>query len=103
MTLKQWKEGPSALDGSWAATGDVSFYIDGDLVHVVDNKPQRRRAAPFQRLASRRGWPRDGGANEARRVRAYRYISDFVAGIQRMAELEKTIVGLPVTEVAART
>ena len=43
-TLKECGEGaPSALDGEWTSTGDVSCYIDGDVVHVVDSKPSRRR------------------------------------------------------------
>jgi translation initiation factor 3 subunit L len=41
-TVKEWRGGASALDGVWVPTGDVDFYIDGDMVHVVDSKPQRQ-------------------------------------------------------------
>jgi translation initiation factor 3 subunit L len=41
-TVKEWRGGASALDGVWTSTGDVDFYIDGDMVHVVDSKPQRQ-------------------------------------------------------------
>ncbi len=62
-TVKEWRGGASALDGTWVATGDVDFYVDGDMVrdvcaarcmlasnarasppqiHVIDSKPQRQ-------------------------------------------------------------
>lgn len=43
-TVKEWRGGASPLDGVWTATGDVDFYIDGDMVHVVDSQPQRQFA-----------------------------------------------------------
>ena len=38
---KEWRGGATQLDGSWVATGDVDFFVDGDVVHVVDSKPAR--------------------------------------------------------------
>ena len=68
MTLKEWKGGASALEGQWTATGDVAFYIDGDLLHVVDAKAPRR------------------------------YVPELVAGIQRQAELERAITAVTLPE-----
>ena len=41
-TVKEWRGGASARDGQWVPTGDVDFFVDGDMVHVVDSKPQRQ-------------------------------------------------------------
>eukprot|EP01121_Diplochlamys_sp_Union-15-3_P007955 TRINITY_DN206_c0_g1_i2.p1 TRINITY_DN206_c0_g1~~TRINITY_DN206_c0_g1_i2.p1 ORF type:complete len:238 (-),score=23.81 TRINITY_DN206_c0_g1_i2:24-737(-) len=36
-----WRGGP-ALEGQWSPTSDTDFYIDGDMIHVVDSKTERR-------------------------------------------------------------
>lgn len=64
-TLKEWRGGPSALDGEWVPTGDVGFFVDGDLVHVLDHKPPRR------------------------------FVYDFVNGIVEQKALERTIASGP--------
>jgi len=38
---KIWRAGPP-LDGQWASSSDTDFYIDGDMIHVVDTKVERR-------------------------------------------------------------
>lgn len=38
----QWNGGPSALDGDWTPAGDIDFYINGEMIHVIDNKIQRQ-------------------------------------------------------------
>jgi len=97
-TLKECGEGaPSALDGEWTSTGDVSCYIDGDVVHVVDSKPSRRRdlaavTAPgcMQRL----------GPSASKNDQAQcRYVNDFVNGIRAMNELERTILNASIDSV----
>lgn len=40
-TLKEWRGGASQLDGEWVATGEVDFYVEAGMVHVVDSKPSR--------------------------------------------------------------
>jgi translation initiation factor 3 subunit L len=48
LSLKQKSRQPSlvagrnVLDAEWAAATDIDFYIDDDMVHVVDNKVQRQ-------------------------------------------------------------
>eukprot|EP01120_Amphizonella_sp_Union-15-10_P005633 TRINITY_DN168_c0_g1_i3.p1 TRINITY_DN168_c0_g1~~TRINITY_DN168_c0_g1_i3.p1 ORF type:complete len:487 (+),score=98.39 TRINITY_DN168_c0_g1_i3:54-1514(+) len=38
---KIWRGGPP-LDGQWGSSSDTEFYIDGDMIHVVDTKVERR-------------------------------------------------------------
>jgi len=41
--VQEWRgNGTPLLDGAWASTGDVDFYVDGEMVHVIDSKPQRQ-------------------------------------------------------------
>mmetsp|Transcript_15454 Transcript_15454/g.21320 ORF Transcript_15454/g.21320 Transcript_15454/m.21320 type:complete len:522 (-) Transcript_15454:322-1887(-) len=53
LTLKQRSRQPtimpgrSVLDADWVPATDTDFYIDGDMVHVVDNKVQRQFADYF--------------------------------------------------------
>jgi len=48
LTLKQRARQPTTapgrkvLDFEWVSAVDIDFYIDGDMIHVVDNKVQRQ-------------------------------------------------------------
>mmetsp|Transcript_32450 Transcript_32450/g.39280 ORF Transcript_32450/g.39280 Transcript_32450/m.39280 type:complete len:525 (-) Transcript_32450:495-2069(-) len=39
---RQYNGGPSALDYEWVTVTDVDFYIDDNMIHVVDNKVTRQ-------------------------------------------------------------
>eukprot|EP00727_Mastigamoeba_balamuthi_P000616 m51a1_g10551 putative eukaryotic translation initiation factor 3 subunit l-like (579) ;mRNA; r:38355-40527 len=43
-----WQSGPVA-EGRWGTTGDVDFYVDGDMVHMREVKVTRRYADFFLR------------------------------------------------------
>jgi len=49
--LLAYKQQARSLVGpdKWASASDVNFYIDGDMVHIADAKPQRRHAQYFLR------------------------------------------------------
>ena len=46
-TEQVWNGGASATDGDWASSSDVDFYIEGDMVHVADQKPVKKYADWF--------------------------------------------------------
>ena len=52
-TVKEWRGGESALDGVWAPMGDVDFYVEGDMIHVVDSKPARPYVAELVSLITK--------------------------------------------------
>lgn len=47
-----WQSGALG-EGRWVATGDVDFYIDGDMVHMRDGKVPRRVSDYFLRSINR--------------------------------------------------
>jgi len=54
MCYKQYTKtflwnGGSPLNGEWVLASDVDFYIDKDMIHVIDNKSQRRYTDLFIR------------------------------------------------------
>lgn len=40
-TVLEWRGGDSATNGVWVPTGDTDWFVDGDMVHVVNSKPQQ--------------------------------------------------------------
>lgn len=38
----RWESGTAMLEGSFQPTSDLDFYLDKDMIHVIENKPGRR-------------------------------------------------------------
>ena len=48
-----WNSKGGVLEGNYSAQSDLSFYIEGDMIHVAESKPARRYAESFVRMINR--------------------------------------------------